>query len=108
MKSMKKNFMIIKTTYPNLRDSKKLAKILLEKKLAACVQFSKIESSYFWEGKIVADKEILVSIKTKADFYLKIEEIIQKNHSYKIPQILGITIDKASPSYLNWIESNLE
>ena len=109
MKNMKVDeFLIIKTTYPNLRDSKKLAKILLGKKLAACVQFSKIESSYFWEGKIVNDKEILVSIKTKAELYLKIEKIIQKNHSYKVPQILGITIDKAHPAYLNWIESNVE
>lgn len=101
-------FMIIKTTYPNLPNAKKLAKILLTQKLAACVQFTKIESNYFWKGKIVNDKEILVTIKTKASFYKEIEEIIIKNHNYEIPQIIGINIDKGSNSYLNWLDSNIK
>lgn len=101
-------FMIIETTYPDLKSGKKLAKTLLERKLAACVQFSEIESNYFWEEKIVSDQEILVTIKTKDDFYQKIEEIIRKDHQYEIPQIIGINIDKGSQSYLEWIASNME
>ena len=53
---MKTKFLIIKTTYPKMDGAKKLAKILLTKKLAACVQFSKIESLYSWENKILQEK----------------------------------------------------
>ena len=103
---MKKEFIIIQTTFPNLTLSKKLARILLEEKLAACIQLSKIESFYIWEEKINNDKEILVNIKSESKNFTKIEKIITKNHPYQIPQIIKININ-GSKKYLNWIASNL-
>ncbi len=103
---MKKEFLIIKTTYPKLGEAKKLAKILLTKKLAACVQFTKIESNFVWQGKISCEKEILVSIKTKANFYHKIEKEILANHSYEAPQIIALKIDQGFSGYLNWIKNS--
>ena len=105
---MKKKFIILETTYPNLASAKKLGEILLTKKLAACVQFSTIESSYFWQGKIENNCEILVSIKSKNSLYSEIEKIIQEHHSYEIPQILATEINQGSEAYLNWIDSNLK
>lgn len=105
---MKKEFLIIKTTYPKLSDAKKLAKILLTKKLAACVQFAKIESCFNWQNKISNEKEILVSIKTKANFYKKIEKEILANHSYKIPQIIAIKIERGFFGYFDWIEESFK
>lgn len=124
---MKKEFLIIKTTFPKLSEAKKLAKILLTKKLAACVQFTKIESMYNWEKQksttsrkalsresahnssknIVNEKEILVSIKTKANFYQKIEKEILANHPYKMPQIIAVKIDNGTKGYFDWIEDLL-
>ena len=103
---MKKEFLIIKTTYPKLSEAKKLAKILLTKKLAACVQFSKIESSFIWQNKISCEKEILVSIKTKANSYKKIEKEILDNHPYEIPQIIAIKIDRGVAQYLDCIQNS--
>ena len=103
---MKNQFIIITTTYQNLEKAKNLAKILLTEKLAACVQFCEIESSYFWQGEIKNDKEILVKIKTKTTLYEQIEKIIVKHHEYKTPEIVSSLIDQGFAPYLEWIETN--
>ncbi len=101
---MKQEFIIIKTTYPQLNEAKKMAKILLNKKLAACVQFSKIDSLFNWNHKITSQKEILVTIKTKEKLYKKVQKEILANHSYKIPQIFAIKMKVEYREYLDWID----
>jgi periplasmic divalent cation tolerance protein len=99
---------LVETTYPNLRSAKNLAKILLSKNLAACVQLCEVKSMYFWQGELQNDREILLRIKTKNSLYPAVEKIIQEHHSYKIPQILAIQIDRGSKAYLNWLDSQTE
>ncbi len=101
------NLIIIKTTFTKKAKAKKLAQILLEKKLAACIQFSKIESKYVWNNKIAKSKEILLEIKTNANLYNQIEEIILKNHEYEIPQIFAIKADFCHLQYEKWVNSCL-
>jgi periplasmic divalent cation tolerance protein len=105
---MPKKFIIVETTYPNLASAKKLGKLLLEKKLAACVQFLPIKSMYFWQGKIENSSEILVLIKSENSLYNEIEKTIKEHHTYEIPQILCSLINQGSMAYLKWIESKLE
>ncbi|MCE3255676.1 MAG: cutA [Rickettsiaceae bacterium] len=100
-------YCLIKTTFKNKNEAKKLAKILLQGRLVACAQISIIESLYSWEGKMVGEKEFLLSLKTKTSFYKKIEKIIIQNHSYKIPQIIAVPVSKISKAYLDWVESCL-
>jgi periplasmic divalent cation tolerance protein len=95
---------LVETTCKNLRAAKNLGKILLEQKLAACVQYFEIKSSYFWEGKIQNDSEILVRIKSKKSLYLEIEKTIKNHHSYEIPQIFSIELNQGSEAYFNWVE----
>ena len=102
---MENEFIIINTTYPNLKGAKNLARILLEEKLAACVQFMEIQSDYFWHEEIKSDQEILVKIKTINANYDQIEKIILRNHEYEIPQIVATKINKGLKPYLNWIGS---
>jgi periplasmic divalent cation tolerance protein len=97
-------FILIETTYPNLKSAKKLAKLLLEKKLSPCIRLIKALSIYTWDGKINDKNEILVSIKTQKKLYRKIEKIILNNHQYDLPEIVSTEINQGFEPYLNWIE----
>lgn len=97
---------IIQTTCGSKKEAQKIAQILIEKKLAACVQLTKIKSFYSWENKLCVDKEILLSIKTKKENFQKIQRKIKENHSYDLPEIIEIELTNASRSYLKFIEGN--
>jgi periplasmic divalent cation tolerance protein len=102
-----KKYCVIKTTFKNLSEAKKMAKILLANKLIACAQISTIESFYSWNNKVINEKEVLLSAKTKVKLYKKAEKIILCNHSYKLPQIICLPILDGSKFYLDWIDSSL-
>ena len=80
---------------------------MLKNKLIACAQISTIESLYSWQDQIVEEKEFLLSLKTKINFYKNVENNIAQNHSYKVPQIISIPIENDTQSYFDWIESCL-
>ncbi len=95
---------IVQTTTNSYKEAKKIAKILLQKEFAACVQISKIDSLYMWENELCEDKEYLLTIKTKKVHYKKIEREIKENHSYDVPEIIGFDIDKTSKEYKDFIK----
>lgn len=99
---------IVQTTCASKKEAKKIANILIEEKLAACVQLSKITSLYSWENKRCVDKEMLLSIKTKKENFKKIQRKIKENHSYDLPEIIEIQITNASKEYLQFIEGNTQ
>lgn len=101
-------YIIIKTTTQTKEEAQKIMQILLNKKLAACIQVKEIESFYIWEGQFNNDKEYELSIKTKNTLYKEIEKEILTNHSYKVPQILVINISDGYNEYLKWINEELD
>lgn len=103
---MKDKFIIIETTYPNLKEAKNLAVTLLQEKIALCIQFHPIKSTYIWEGIIENNEEILVRIKSKNALYSTIETIIQETHSYENPEIIAIEIINGSAEYLDWLNAS--
>jgi len=94
---------IIQTTTNSYKEAKKIAKLLIKQKLAACVQITKIESIYEWDKKVCEDKEYLLNIKTKKENYKKIKRKIKENHSYDLPEIIGTKIVSLSKEYKNFI-----
>jgi periplasmic divalent cation tolerance protein len=97
---------LIQTTTSTKIEAKKIANILLEKKLTACVQISKIDSMYTWENKLCEEEEYLLLIKTKKSLYKEIQREIKENHSYDVPEIIGVDITHISNEYQNFIEGN--
>jgi len=103
---MDNEFIQIITTIPSKEIEKKIAKDLLNNKLAACTQLLKspIKSRYWWKGKIEKAKEWILIIKTKKILFSKVEEIIKKNHFYEVPEIIVTDINGGSSDYLQWIK----
>jgi periplasmic divalent cation tolerance protein len=97
--------LIVLTTTPDAAEAERLARSIVEEKLAACVQIlPKMTSVYFWEGKVQTEPEHLLLIKTVGEKFDALSEFIQKNHSYDVPEIVAINSENVSDSYLAWIK----
>ncbi len=97
---------IVKTTTSNEEEAQKIAKILIQDKLAACVQLKDIESLYNWDGKLCCERETLLSIKIKKELFSKVKSKILELHSYDTPEIIELDISNISENYLKFIKEN--
>ncbi len=98
------NFYVFLVTVPNIEEGKKIARVLVESKLAACVNIiQNIQSIYWWKGNIEEDNEHLLIIKTKESKGELIIQKVKELHSYSEPECIGLKIIKGSETYLNWI-----
>jgi periplasmic divalent cation tolerance protein len=93
-------------TAPNREEAEKIATALVEKKLAACVNFlGPIHSLFSWQGQISTEDEVLLMVKTRADlFEEQLIPAVQGLHPYEVPEIIALPILMGSKSYLNWID----
>ncbi|TFF99886.1 MAG: divalent-cation tolerance protein CutA [Promethearchaeota archaeon] len=92
-------------TVNKLEEGKKIAKILIENKVAACVNIiQNVISIYEWKGKIEEDSEYILLIKTTEEKSDLLIQKIQEIHSYETPECIGLRIEKGSKKYLNWID----
>lgn len=100
-------YCIIFVTCGNKEEAEKIAESIVLEKLAACVNIvPTIQSIYFWEDKLCNEKEVLLIIKTKSILYNQLEKRIKDLHSYKVPEIILLTIEQGNPDYLKWIEKS--
>ena len=95
--------LLLITTESNKKFAKKIAKLLLKNKLAACVSIKKIFSTYKWKNKIEKIKEFEIIIKSNPELKDDLISFLLKNTSYDIPQILYRKFDTES-KYFNWIK----
>ena len=95
---------VITTTCANAKDAKRMARSLLKKNLAACVNISKCDSLYVWKGKQVSGKEFVLSIKTSEKKLKPALAEIRKLHKYELPAIYWEKVE-AEPKFGGWINS---
>lgn len=101
--------LVVITTTENQTEAERLAHLLVDSELAACVQIlPQITSVYRWQGKIEQATEILLLIKTTQAVYPQLEEAIKQNHSYQIPEIIALTVETGSEDYLGWLISSVK
>ena len=94
---------IIVSTFPSKQSVTSIAKLLVKKKLVACVNITNISSIYAWKGKIQNQSEYLALFKTTKKNQSKLKKELQKLHPYDIPEIAEINVDSINQSYLKWL-----
>lgn len=98
--------LLVVTNLPDRASAEKLAALLIERRLAACVNvLAPCDSVYRWRGEIQRDAEHPLLIKTAEDRYAELEALIRANHPYELPEIIAVPITQGLPAYLQWIES---
>jgi periplasmic divalent cation tolerance protein len=85
-----------------------IARLLVETRLAACVQVAgPITSTYRWKGQVETSREWQCVAKTRRELYQRVEEAIRQAHSYDEPEIVAVPLAAGSPSYLAWLDGQL-
>jgi len=102
------NHSLVYVTTPNRKESKKIARVLVDEKLAACANIFPIESIYRWKGEIAEEEEDAMIIKTRVELVDKVIEKMRGLHSYEVPEIISLRIEKGHARFLNWIEESTE
>ncbi len=100
-------YAIVMVSIDTIQNAENLARLLLEKNLAACIQLLPITSLYIWQGKQEKSNEILMLIKTQKKYHRRIENLVRENHPYQVPEILLLPVEKAFPLYAKWIDDTL-
>ena len=103
---MTSEYCIAMTTLEDEESASRLARSVVEAKLAACVQLMHIRSTFSWEGRVEDAAEVLVLMKTRADVYERLQQFISDNHPYDVPEILQIPVTSGSGPYLSWVNDN--
>jgi len=99
-----KRVVLVLVTAPELKTARKLAQAALEAKVAACANLvPKIESQYWWEGKIVTDSEVLIIFKTTAAKLDVFEKLILASHPYDTPEFIFVQLTSGTKRYLDWV-----
>ncbi|HSB56559.1 MAG TPA: divalent-cation tolerance protein CutA [Nitrosopumilaceae archaeon] len=94
---------IIISTYPDKKSVLKIANATINERLAACVNFTKINSIYTWQNKLECATEFLVIFKTTDKKKKTIRNKIKKSHPYKIPEIIELEVRSINKQYLDWL-----
>ena len=101
--------LLVLTTAGSEAEAQKIAKALVERRLAACVNIvPRIQSVYTWEGKLEQAEEYLMLIKTVKLCEERVHAAIRELHSYELPECISIAIENGSAHYLRWLSEAVE
>jgi len=102
------SFIQVVTTMDRKEDAERIARALVEDRLAACVQLiGPVRSTYWWKGRVETAEEWQCWAKTEAGFYEEVEKAIRAIHPYELPEIVAMPILRGSPEYLEWLRGEL-
>jgi len=101
-------YSVVMSTAPSQEVALALARALVERRLAACVNVLPCTSVYRWEGEVKEDGEALMVIKTRRTYVDDIRDLFASEHPYDLPELISLELEDGSAEYLNWIRDETE
>jgi periplasmic divalent cation tolerance protein len=99
---------LVFVTASSMDEGRLLAQAVLEKHLAACVNLVPgVESHYWWQGKLETAAEVLLVIKSSAEQFEALAQVVREHHSYTCPEIVALAPEEISPEYRAWWEGEM-
>ncbi|XP_015092850.1 protein CutA isoform X2 [Vicugna pacos] len=96
-------------TCPNEKVAKEIARAVVEKRLAACVNLiPQITSIYEWKGKIEEDSEVLMMIKTQSSLVPALTDFVRSVHPYEVAEVIALPVEQGNSPYLHWVRQVTE
>lgn len=96
---------VVFVTASTEEEAEKIASLLLEKRKAACVNvIPRVNSRFWWQGKLDSAQESLLIIKTRGALVPEITDMVKKAHSYTVPEIVALPIVGGNKDYLDWVD----
>lgn len=103
---MAQAFVIVFITAASEQEAASIGRALVEEGLAACANIiPHIRSIYRWKGEIWDEREALIMLKSRGDLFESIRNRVKELHSYEVPEITSITLERGDTAYLQWIEA---
>jgi periplasmic divalent cation tolerance protein len=99
---------VIIGTCASREEAERMARTLVERRLAACVSIVPgIRSFYRWRDAIESADELLLIIKSSRALFGQLREALEGMHSYEVPEALALPVADSAPNYLKWMEESL-
>jgi len=101
--------MVVLSTAGSEEEASRLARLLVEDRLAACVAVTPgVKSVYRWGGRMEESQEWALTIKTSRALLPALMARLKSAHSYQVPEILALTVEDGNPDYLDWMKMELK
>ena len=106
--TLSENVLVVFSTAASEEEAERIAKVLIGKRIAACVSMlGPIKSIYWWKNRIEESEEYLLLIKTTQDKYEELERVFKEIHSYQVPEILAVPVMNALREYVEWLREEV-
>jgi len=100
---------VVLSTCSSADEADRLARLLVERRLAACVSVVPgVHSLYRWQGAIESSAEWLLLVKSSRGLFPALAATLEQEHSYEVPEILALPVVEGAANYLNWLSASLE
>lgn len=100
--------LVVLVTAPSADEAVSIGRVLVEERLAACVNVAPaVTSIFFWEGRLEESTEALMMIKTEAERYEALERRVIELHPYSVPEVLALPVEAGSLAYMRWVRESV-
>ena len=108
MEKVSGGWIVVFITVSSFEEGEKIAKALVNEKLAACINIiDGLKSIYWWKGKVEESSEALLIIKTRIDLFNELVDRVKELHSYTVPEIIAVPIIMGYKGYMDWLNSSV-